>query len=61
MVLTVPPNGETMNFFSTAIAIEQSRVLAVTLQILACIVAAVWLTAAGDLLITHLIDWVGVR
>jgi hypothetical protein len=47
--------------FSRFSAIERSSVLAVTLQILACIVAAVWLTAATDLLVTHLIDWVGVR
>jgi len=47
--------------FSRFVAIERSPVLAVTLQILACIVAAVWLTAATDLLVTRLIDWVGLR
>ncbi|HET9669927.1 MAG TPA: hypothetical protein VFQ93_09990 [Casimicrobiaceae bacterium] len=47
--------------FSRFIAIERSPVLAVTLQVLGCIVAAVWLTAATDLLVVRLIDWLGVR
>ena len=47
--------------FSRFIAIERSPVLAVTLQILACIVTAVWLTAATDLFVVRLIDWFGAH
>ncbi|HET7135164.1 MAG TPA: hypothetical protein VFJ25_04530 [Casimicrobiaceae bacterium] len=43
------------------IAIERSPALAVPLLILGCIVAAVWLTAATDLLVVRLIDWLGVH
>ena len=53
--------GGNMMDFSKAIAIQRSPKLAVTLQIIACIVAAVWLTAVADLLVIHLIDWAAVR
>jgi hypothetical protein len=47
--------------FSKAVGIGTSPRLAVALQIVACIVVAVGLTAVADLVAIHLIDWIAVR
>jgi hypothetical protein len=46
--------------FSRAITGLSPKVT-VTLLILGCVVAAIWLTATADLLIIHLLEWSAVR
>jgi len=47
--------------FSRVVAIQRSPKVAVTVEIIACIVAAVWLTAVADLIVTRLIDWLAIH
>jgi hypothetical protein len=44
--------------FSKAVAFERSPKLGVALQIIACVVAAVWLTAVVDFIVLRVTDWV---
>ena len=46
--------------FSRTVGIGRSPRLATALQIVVCVVAAIWLTATAEVVLIRVMDWIGI-
>ncbi len=54
------PGGMIMDFYETA-GLGRSPRLVTALQIVLCVIAAIWLTAVADVVTLRVIDWIGIH